>query len=491
MKQKPNIVLFVADSFRGDVLGHLGNPAARTGAVDALVADSAVSFASTFSQSPVCTPSRCSFMTGWYPHVHGHRSMRNMLKPHEPNLLGALSGAGYRIFWGGKNDLFQAHQKDDLKAKCTVRYQPGAGYAVPALGDPEPMSGSGEALRRVDYKGVCHRRGGETMTIQRGDTAEVLAAVEWIRDYDGEDPFCCFLTLRLPHPPYRAADAHYEAIDPDLLPSRIALAEHNLPGVIAALREAYGSDAVTEDEWRELKRVYYAMCSEVDSLFGEVVQALKSKGVYDDTLVIFFSDHGDFAGDYGLPEKTHLTLQDPLVHVPLVIKPPRGVEVVPGVRRGLAELVDVSATVYDLAGIEPGYTCQGRSLAPALADPGWNGRDATFAEVGRRFDEVGFYNVSPDGQSAQHGIYGAQSAAGKPFHEKGSYAVMCRTRTFKYIHRPYTSAHELYNLIDDPGECINLSGDPGMETIERGLRERLLEFLMTTADVLPHELDPR
>jgi arylsulfatase A-like enzyme len=90
---RPTIVIFNPDSYRGDVLGHLGNPGAVTPHLDAIVNDGGVSYANAFAQNPVCTPSRCSFMTGWYPHVHGHRSMKNMLKPHTPNLVAELRRA--------------------------------------------------------------------------------------------------------------------------------------------------------------------------------------------------------------------------------------------------------------------------------------------------------------------------------------------------------------------------------------------------------------
>ena len=110
MGQKSNIVLFVPDSYRGDVLGHHGNPAACTPNLDRLAATDAVSYANAFAQNPVCTPSRCSFMTGWYTHVHGHRSMRYMLREHEPNLLAVLRREGCHVWWGGKNDLFQVRK---------------------------------------------------------------------------------------------------------------------------------------------------------------------------------------------------------------------------------------------------------------------------------------------------------------------------------------------------------------------------------------------
>ena len=89
------------------MIGHLGHPAAYTPTLDALVSEDAVSFANAFVQATVCTPSRCSFMTGWYPHVRGHRTMHHVLNPNfdEPNLLKVLRDNGYYVWWGGKNDL--------------------------------------------------------------------------------------------------------------------------------------------------------------------------------------------------------------------------------------------------------------------------------------------------------------------------------------------------------------------------------------------------
>ena len=90
MSPRPNLVIFNPDQWRGDVLGHLGNPAAITPNLDAWAATEAVSFRNAFTQNTVCTPSRTSFMTGWYPHVRGHRTMFHMLRPDEPMLLKRL-----------------------------------------------------------------------------------------------------------------------------------------------------------------------------------------------------------------------------------------------------------------------------------------------------------------------------------------------------------------------------------------------------------------
>ena len=120
MRKKPNIVIFNPDQWRGDVLGHNGNPAAVTPNIDKMIQTDGVSFVNTFCQNPVCTPSRCSFMSGWYPHVRGHRSMHHMMQPEEPVLLKTLKDNGYFVWWGGKNDLIPGQNPDT--SYCDVRY---------------------------------------------------------------------------------------------------------------------------------------------------------------------------------------------------------------------------------------------------------------------------------------------------------------------------------------------------------------------------------
>src|SRR5919202_5773641 len=103
MTERPHLVIFNPDQWRGDVLGHLGNPAAVTPNLDRWVQTAAVSFRHAYCQNPVCTPSRCSFMTGWYPHVRGHRTMFHWLRPEETTLLSYPKPAGDEVKWARMN----------------------------------------------------------------------------------------------------------------------------------------------------------------------------------------------------------------------------------------------------------------------------------------------------------------------------------------------------------------------------------------------------
>src|SRR5688572_13578865 len=122
------------------------------------------------------------------------------------------------------------------------------------------------------------------------------------------------------------------------------------------------------------------MCARVDAQFGRVMQALREAGIYDDTAVFFFSDHGDFTGDYGLVEKTQNTFEDCLTRVPLLIKPPAGRSAQPRVSDAMVELIDVPATIYDYCGLEPQYSHFGRSLDGVVAGKTNDHRDAVFCE---------------------------------------------------------------------------------------------------------------
>lgn len=486
MKKHPNIIIFNPDSYRGDVLGHLGNAGAVTPNLDATLGRRAVSYANAFAQNPVCTPSRCSFMTGWYPHTCGHRSMKNMLKDYEPNLFSVLRREGYHVWWGGKNDLFSVESKGDFLKYCDTKHAIETPFREFRMPDP-PVS-KDDRRYGVYYRGLLTRDGDGPIG-NNSDRGHVQGAVDFIKKWDRDQPYCVFLPLGCPHPAYLVEDEFYDMIDPDKLPSRLPVPENDLP-MLNNLREGYRTKGVTDEDWTDIRRIYYAMCAKIDFLFGQVVDALVENGVYDDTLIVFLSDHGDFAGDYDLPEKTHGSLQDALIRSPFLIKPHAGVDVQPGKRTHLTELVDMTATIYDLLEIDPEYTCYGRSLRGSLAGDDSEIRSAVFAEVGSRAGEAHFKNLDVKKMDPDS-FYGVQSRYALPAHDAGSYAISCRTRDHKYVRRGYVDHYELYDLTKDPGELHNLSGDPNHAELERRMERLLLDHFMTTGDVMPHKQDSR
>lgn len=489
----PNIVLFVTDHQRGDVLGHMGNPAAVTPNLDQLVSQEAVSFRHAFCQNPVCTPSRCSFMTGWYPHVRGHRTMHHMLHPHEgePVLLKSLKDAGYHVWWAGKNDLIPA--ACGFESVCSTRYQAGSrGKTLREYGARDkldewrgPMSGD----RYYSFFSGCLDTEGDDHYHDH-DWDMIEAAVEAVAAGLPE-PWCIYLSLSMPDTPYGVEEPWYSMVDRDALPPR-KVASPGLPGkprILQRMAERYNLGGWSDEQWGELRATYYGKVARTDHLFGMLRDGLRKHDAYDETSVFFFSDHGDYTGDFDCVDINQNTFEDSLTRVPLIVKASKGMRVRPGVRDAMVELIDVPATVFEMCGIEPDYTHFGRSLLPALAGEDQVGRDAVFCEGGRLEHEQHCMELESAEAQLPDSPYwprvGLQTLM--PEHTK---AYMCRTRDFKYVRRLYES-DEFYDLRADPGELHNVIDLPQHEKAIREHKDRLLTFLLETTDVVPHRPDQR
>jgi arylsulfatase A-like enzyme len=484
-------VIFNPDQWRGDVLSHMGNPAAVTPHLDQWVQTEAVSFRHAYCQNPVCTPSRCSFMTGWYPHVHGHRTMHHMLQPHEPVLLKTLKDNGYFVWWGGKNDVVPAQNGFD--AYCEVKYSPDS-PPLPELGRIPKGSWRGASDGDNYYSFYVGRidTAPDESYYYNSDWALVLGAIEAIKNAPRDRPLCIYLPLTYPHPPYAVEDPWYSMIDRSKLPERSRSPDDwaGKPAMLKGLHERLRLQIWTEDRWSELRATYYGMCARVDHQFGLVLDALRETGLYDDSAVFFFSDHGDFTGDYGLVEKTQNTFEDCLTRVPLLVKLPAAVTVKPRTSEALVELIDVPATIEALTGIPVGHSHFGRSLLPLLKGETEEGRDAVFCEGGRLHGETQAMELESLSSQTPDGLYwprmSLQSSDG-PEHTK---ATMCRTKEFKYVRRLYES-DELYDLRADPHELQNRINDPALAEVLATLKDRLLTFYQETCDVVPYDTDQR
>ncbi len=489
MTKRPHIVIFNPDQWRGDVLGHMGNPAAVTPNLDRWVQTDAVSFRNAFCQNTVCTPSRCSFMTGWYPHVRGHRTMYHMLRSDEPVLLKTLKDAGYFVWWGGKNDLVPGQL--GYEDYCDVKYRPERPL-YPNLHSLENWRGAPDSDTYYSFYHGRLEQDDDNDVYYDGDWANVLGAIDFIKDAPPDQPLCIYLPLGFPHPPYAVEDPFYSSIDRSKVPPRAPTPDDwtGKPSILKGIYERQNLQGWSEERWTELRATYYGMCARVDHQFGLLMEALRAAGIYETTAVFFFADHGDFTGDYGLVEKTQNTFEDCLSRVPFLIKPPSGVPVQPRVSDAIVELIDFPATVEALTGITPKHTHFGRSLLPVLAGETDEHRDAAFCEGGRLHGEEHCMELESTSSQSPSGLYwprmDMQRGEG-PAHTK---AIMCRTKGFKYVRRLY-EADELYDLQADPQELDNRINDPSLAEVLASLKERLLTFYQETCDVVPHDTDRR
>lgn len=491
MNRKPNIVIFNPDEMRWDALAHMGlNPAAVTPFLDEFAATDAVSFDSAFCQNPVCVPSRCSMFTGLYPHVHGHRTMAYLMRPGEETLFSELKAQGYYVWMNSRNDLISGNYDGLFESHADEIFWGGNVPAAPGRKDNKAVPGN---------KYFKTQFGGELATDEKGinygsDDEDVDALIERFRSKKDERPIFGFLGLAYPHCPYQVEEPYFSAIDRSLIPHRINENEcHGKSDIMKRIREVMNLKDMEEADWTELRVVYAGMCMKIDALFGRFVNALKEMGEYDNTLIIFVSDHGDFAGDYGLPEKAQNTFEDCLVRVPFLIKPPEWEKSDPGVTSSLIELVDLYATVHDYAGTSPSHTHFGRSVRPTVEDRSAVIREFVTAEGGRLAEETHcneYLQSAGQGKpTSKFSPYWSRHFAqtDDDAHAKG---LMIRTDVDKYVCR-VNGKDEYYDLVADPAEKNNLFGDEAYSARITELQVKGLRWMQATSDVVPFDTDSR
>ncbi len=501
MTRKPNIVYFLGDQMRADSLHHLGCEASQTPNFDALASEG-VSFQNAYCQNPVCVPSRCSFLTGLYPHTTGHRTIHYMQNEGEPNFLKTMKDQGYEVIWIGRNDVIPANRS---KADFCDRYYNGfmpddaKDYLSKNMPKPHPTS-DGEPVPvhsepgyyshfhgKMSYEEAHGLKGGNPMA--GGDWNCIDAALKYIEEKSKDPnskPFFLYITLTFPHPPYTCEDPWYSAIDRSKCePRRPSALTLNKPSMLKMIAERQNLKDWGDDHFREMRAVYLAMVSRLDHQFGMVVNKLKECNFYDNTSIFVFSDHGDYTGDYDIAEKVQNCFDNPVSNVPFIVKPAKQFACKPRISKALVELVDLTATVEEMCDVHTEYVNFGKSLLPALAGEETH-RDAVFCEGGRIHGEYWAMERGHNQDSEYWPRLSAQCSEGSE-HTK---ATMIRMGDLKYVMRLYEE-DELYDLAKDPKELNNIIDDPAYADDIDKMKKRMLTWYMETCDIVPNRKDPR
>ena len=462
----------MTDQQRADSIGAFGNHLAMTPNIDALAARG-TRFAQAYSQHSACSQSRISILTGWYPHVMGHRTLDNLLTHTEPNLFSTLRRSGYHVAWAGiRGDTFAPG---------------GTAGATDFFGfvSPPSLTAIAERHREVYPEGHPMRYSHYVGLLKDGcgpdfDEAAVQTAISLLENGLPE-PFVLCLTLFAPHPPFGVEEPWFSLHDRADMPVPCPTGTGK-PRFMGALRERCGLDRLDPTDWSEIAATYYGMVSRVDDQFGRVISAVKSLGLEERTLTCFFTDHGEYLGDYGLIEKWPSGLDDCLVRNPLIIAGP-------GIGEGevsgaLVEMIDVLPTLCELTDTEVGHVQFGRSLVPLLSGQTSVHRDAAFSEGGFRLDE------EPQNEPLANYPYDVKTSLLHDEPETVGRAIAIRTTEWTFVHRRCES-DELYDRVTDPSETTNVVDRPGHVAVIAQLRARLLDWLMETSDVIPLSRDPR
>ncbi len=474
---QPNIVFICTDQQRFDSLGCYGNEMAITPHIDQL-AEEGVLFEQCYVQSPVCSPSRASLLTGKYVHNHGLWSNGVALPSHHPLFTKALADAGYDCGLVGKWHL----------AACY------GGRTEPRLDDGfrvfewahDPTHGSQEnAYHRwleenhheLWERAVANGPGRPAHEPVLFDTMPTEThyshwvgerSIEFLRDErHNEEPFFLWVNFFDPHHPFVAPQEYMDRFDRDTLPSPIGSAD-DLSKEPAVLWEAHlksyagaarGFAEYSPEEIRDVLVANYAMVSLIDDEVGRILSTLEELGMTEDTLVIFTSDHGEMQGDHGILLKGPM-MYEGAVHTPLVMRWPVAL---PKARRveSLVEWIDLNSTLMEASGLPPIPGDQGQSLLPLARGD---------ADASKRGWAICEYRDS-----------------GHPY-EPPVHTTMLREGDYKLIvfhGNPATDRvrdGQLYDLAIDPNEMNNLWHDEAYLLVRMRMQEHLLDILVATED---------
>lgn len=452
-RQPPNIVFVLVDDLRWDEVRAAGHPFVDTPHMDRLAREG-IRFLNAFTTTPLCSPSRASFLTGQYPHTNGIIDNTARASHELPVFPRELQRVGYLTAFFGK-----WHMGNDDSPR------PGFNHWV-------AMPGQGEALNpQLNVDGERLRANGYVTDLLTDYVDRFIQ-----RAASARRPFLVYLAHKAVHPNvvqrddgsvgalegqpggFVAAERHRGRYAGRAMPRRPSAFKPPLgkPALLRRIGELppLGPDTATTDE--EI-RGRLEMLLAVDDSLGRVLASLEALGQLDNTVVVLTSDNGYFYGEHGLSEERRLAYEE-AIRVPLLVRGP------PVARPGTtaADLVlnlDLAPTFLELAGLTPAASVQGRSLVPILANRVQDWRSSFLIEY---FSDTVFPRVLNMGY------------------------VAARTTRHKYIHyQELEGMDEAYDLESDPFEEHNLVGDAGaravLEQVQSELRRLMAETGYPTA----------
>lgn len=434
MTARPNFLILMADQLTAGALPAYGNRVARTPHIDALAAAGHV-VESFYCNSPLCAPSRYSFLAGRLPAAIGAYDNAAEFPAEVPTFAHYLRSAGYQTVLAGKMHFCGPDQLHGFEERLTTDIYPADFGWTPDWSRFEHRPSWYHSMDSVTQAGPCVR----TNQIDFDDETVYSARQKLFDIARGRDgrPFAMVVSMTHPHDPYTVPTdywARYEGVDIDL--PRVSLAPEELDPHSVRLRHVVGlaTTPITPAQVLAARRAYYGAVSYVDDQVGLLLRTLRDSGMADNTVVVLLADHGDMLGERGLWYK--MTFFEPACRIPLIVHAPG--RVAPGRSAAAASLVDVLPTLAELAGIEAGRLdgdLDGHSLVP-------------------RF----------------HGAPGHDEVVGEYLAE-GAVApvVMIRRGATKFIHCP-VDPDQYYDLRQDPDERRNLAGDPAVAREIEALR---------------------
>jgi arylsulfatase A-like enzyme len=492
-----NVLFIMCDQLRADYLSCYGHPTLDTPNIDSLAARG-VRFTRTYVQSPVCGASRMSFYTGRYVQSHGAAWNGYPLKVGEMTLGDYLRPLGVQTVLVGKTHMradiegmqrlgidpnsiigvrvsecgFDPYERDDglhavgpegrydpqnprynryLNEKGYVGDNPWHDWANSAQGEGNALA-SGWAMRHARKPARIKEEDAETPYMTR-------RAMDFIAEA-GEQPWCLHLSYIKPHWPYVAPAPYNQMYGPkDVIPVVRSEEERRDPHPVyrAFMGQRVAVSFARDEVRKEVIPVYMGLIKQIDDQLGQLLEFMRGRGLLDNTLIVFTSDHGDYLGDHWMGEKD--LFHEPSVKVPLIVYDPSSAA--DGARGTvcdeLVEAIDLAPTFLEVLGGDASaqsHRLEGRSLVPFLH--------------GRTPDAWRSYAISEYD-------YALPVGAKLSVEPRDARLFMVADKRWKYVHaigfRPM-----LYDLEGDPHEFRDLGAAPEFEPIRKRMTDALAQW---------------
>ena len=403
-QKKPNVIILFSDQHNKKVMGFEGHPDVITSNLDKLASEGLI-FDRAYCTAGICTPSRSSLLTGLMPRTLGLLSNEGHTSVMEDvvSMATIFKLNHYNTFTFGKRHV-RSSIDEGWDVKKDHAYKPNDddnyvswiernGYIKEFAEDWAAEFGRGpRGSSEYKTKIPTADLGTRISKLPPEYTMEAYTTMETIKMIRGqaksENPFFCWATFYRPHQPYNPLPKYMDLYKVSewgegtkygggiKKPASFYEPTENLPPLLQSQRnggnKVWNMDKAFEDEqlWRNYIGAYYALVTEIDYCVGEILNALDEAGLKEETIVIYTSDHGDFAGNHGMVEKAAAgqNVYEDILNIPLIIKYPG--KTAKGQRTAeLVTLADVLPTLIDLLGLEVPdlkYPIQGESMADLI-----------------------------------------------------------------------------------------------------------------------------
>lgn len=440
--ERPNILVIMADQHRWDCVGFNGNEQIRTPHLDALAADG-VNYPHTICPFPVCTPSRYSLLSGLYVHQHGGYSNHCTLDPHIPTYPQVLREHGYVTKAVGKMHFTPTYLDVGFDQMVLCEQDGDGRYEDDyhrALVQAETIDAIDLYDQRREYRQFAPQEYWDTFGALPSDMPEEWHSTTWIGDRAvetlemwAEGGNLLVASFVKPHHPFDPPQPWADMYDPtslDILPGWTDSVPAHDPA-----QAYFDNSKLTETTLRRVMAYYYATISHIDHQVGRMVDVLRDRGLYNDAMIVYLSDHGEYLGFH------HMILKqghayDPLAKVPLLIKYPDSRDAGTS-SPALANLVDVAPTVLRQAGLP--------------VPPSMTGLD-----------------LGDDTPSRQYAF----------LEQTGAGYYMARSHTHKLIWDRDPAKSQFFDLTEDPLEMNNLIDSPAAQPLVAEYRQAISNWML-------------